>query len=116
MADEQQAKDLGALIYSQGKTLPMTDEFHTAPFKEQEWMITGWTEAQDKYFKRERASCACPTLKDLAEQVIGPKSIDALSHLVKPQIIKLHDDGDLTVKSEGKLYVVTTEGKIFEEK
>lgn len=32
------------------------------------------------------------------------------------EIINRHDDGDLTVLSQDKLYVVTTDGKLFEEK
>ncbi len=32
------------------------------------------------------------------------------------EIVQRHDDGDLTVSSGGKLYVVTTDGKIFEQR
>ena len=38
---------------------------------------------------------------------------EALKKLGKYSIIQTHDDGDLTVKSAGKLYVVTTDGKTF---
>ena len=31
-------------------------------------------------------------------------------------ILKIHDDGDLTVKCGGKKFMVTSEGDIFEEK
>lgn len=34
---------------------------------------------------------------------------------LQPQITKVHDDGDLTVKDKGANFVVTTEGKTFKE-
>jgi hypothetical protein len=40
----------------------------------------------------------------------------ALFKLGTYEVLKVHDDGDLTVRSGGKLWVVTTDGKIFEEK
>lgn len=31
------------------------------------------------------------------------------------EILKIHDDGDLTIKCRGKRFVVTTEGEVFKE-
>jgi len=45
-----------------------------------------------------------------------PKRDEALSKLGKFTIAEVHDDGDLTVRSADKLYVVTTDGKTFEQK
>jgi hypothetical protein len=45
-----------------------------------------------------------------------PKRDEALNKLGKVSIVEVHDDGDLTVRSGGKLYVVTTDGKTFEQK
>lgn len=45
----------------------------------------------------------------MAEQATIPK------HLEPCEILKVHDDGDLTLKCQGKGYVVTTEGEVFKE-
>jgi len=45
-----------------------------------------------------------------------PKRDEALSKLGKFTIAEVHADGDLTVRSADKLYVVTTDGKTFEQK
>lgn len=36
-------------------------------------------------------------------------------YLGKCEILKVHDDGDLTIKCVDKKYVVTTEGEVFKE-
>ena len=36
-------------------------------------------------------------------------------HLGKCEILKVHDDGDVTAKCGDKKYVVTTEGELFKE-
>lgn len=43
-----------------------------------------------------------------------PKRDEALEKLKPYSIAHIHDDGDLTIISSGKLYVVTTEGQVFE--
>ena len=45
-----------------------------------------------------------------------PKRDEALKKLGKFTIAEVHGDGDLTIRSDDKLYVVTTEGKTFEQK
>jgi uncharacterized membrane protein (UPF0127 family) len=45
-----------------------------------------------------------------------PKRTEALHKLKGYDVIHVHDDGDLTVRSRGKFYVVTTEGQTFEQK
>lgn len=35
--------------------------------------------------------------------------------LGKCNIIKIHDDGDLSIKCAGKNYIITTEGSVFRE-
>jgi len=45
-----------------------------------------------------------------------PKRTEALEKLRGYDVIHVHDDGDLTVRSRGKFYVVTTEGQTFEQK
>ena len=45
-----------------------------------------------------------------------PKRTEALEKLKGYDVIHVHDDGDLTVRSRGKFYVVTTEGQTFEQK
>lgn len=40
---------------------------------------------------------------------------ETLKRLGSYKVVQQHDDGDLTVKSAGKLYVVTTDGRLFEE-
>jgi len=42
-----------------------------------------------------------------------PKRTEALCKLGAYDVIHVHDDGDLTVASRGKLYVVTTDGQTF---
>jgi uncharacterized membrane protein (UPF0127 family)/antirestriction protein ArdC len=53
---------------------------------------------------------------DLLKPCRFPLRTQALNTLTGYDIVHVHDDGDLTVRSQGKLYVVTTEGKIFEQK
>jgi uncharacterized membrane protein (UPF0127 family) len=45
-----------------------------------------------------------------------PRRTEALVKLKGYDVIEVHDDGDLTVRSRGKFYVVTTEGQTFEQK
>ncbi len=45
-----------------------------------------------------------------------PKQAEALMKLPGYEVLQYHDDGDLTVKSQGKFWVVTTEGQAFERK
>lgn len=45
-----------------------------------------------------------------------PKRDKALEKLGDFTIAQVHDDGDLTIRSGGKLWVVTTEGQTFEER
>jgi len=45
-----------------------------------------------------------------------PKRKESLKKLGDYKVIETHDDGDLTVESNGKLWVVTTEGQTFEQK
>jgi len=42
-----------------------------------------------------------------------PKREAALRSFGLYKVMEYHDDGDLTVKSRGKLFVVTTEGLVF---
>ncbi len=44
-----------------------------------------------------------------------PLQTEALRKLGDHTVVTLHDDGDVTVKSQGKLYVVTTGGTTFEQ-
>jgi len=44
-----------------------------------------------------------------------PQRTAALAKLKGYDVIYVHDDGDLTVRSRGKLYVVTTEGQAFKQ-
>ncbi len=44
-----------------------------------------------------------------------PRRTGALNGLGTYDIVHVHDDGDLTVRSRGKLYVVTTDGNVFEQ-
>ena len=44
-----------------------------------------------------------------------PKREEALRDLGEYKVVEYHDDGDLTVTSQGRLYVVTTEGQTFEQ-
>jgi uncharacterized membrane protein (UPF0127 family) len=44
-----------------------------------------------------------------------PKRTEALDRLGVYDVVHLHGDGDLTVHSRGKLYVVTTEGEVFKQ-
>jgi hypothetical protein len=43
------------------------------------------------------------------------KQDDALRCLGEHKVVQQHDDGDLTVQSGKDLYVVTTDGKVFQE-
>jgi hypothetical protein len=54
------------------------------------------------------------TIESLGRQF--PKLKEALFKLGDYELVQVHDDGDLTVRSGGKLWVVTTNGKIFEQK
>jgi hypothetical protein len=53
---------------------------------------------------------------DLLSPQRFPKRTRALNKLKGYDVIYVHDDGDLTVRSRGKLYVVTNEGQIFEQR
>jgi uncharacterized membrane protein (UPF0127 family)/antirestriction protein ArdC len=53
---------------------------------------------------------------DLLKPCKFPKRTQALNKLNRYEVVHVHDDGDLTVRSRGKLYVVTTEGELFEQK
>lgn len=44
-----------------------------------------------------------------------PKRDEAIQKLGKVTVAEVRDNGDLTVRSAGKLYVVTTEGQTFEQ-
>ena len=44
-----------------------------------------------------------------------PQRTGALNKLGVYDVVHVHDDGDLTVRSHGELYVVTTDGKVFEQ-
>ncbi len=44
-----------------------------------------------------------------------PKRTEALNKLGVYDVIHVHDDGDLTVRSRGKLHVVTTDGEVFKQ-
>jgi uncharacterized membrane protein (UPF0127 family) len=42
-----------------------------------------------------------------------PKRDEALKRLGRVTVVQIHDDGDLTVRSQGRLFVVTTDGEVF---
>ena len=44
-----------------------------------------------------------------------PKRTGALNKLGVYDVVHVHDDGDLTVRSRDKLYVVTTDGEVFRQ-
>jgi uncharacterized membrane protein (UPF0127 family) len=52
---------------------------------------------------------------DLLNPMRFPKRTEALDRLGVHDVVHVHDDGDLTVHSRGKLYVVTTEGEVFKQ-
>lgn len=50
MDREIELKALGAKIHNEGKTLPMTDEWHALTSEiERQWMIDGWMEAYNEW-------------------------------------------------------------------
>jgi len=53
----------------------------------------------------------------LMQKSIGDKRVAAaLEKIGKHEVVKVHDDGDLTIKdAKGCFYVVTTEGQTFIE-
>ena len=53
--------------------------------------------------ERKDPSIKPATIPERLEKLVGDKC----------DIIKIHDDGDLTVDCNGTLYVVTTEGEVF---
>ena len=71
------------------------------------------TEALKRHIERAHGEAREATLLDPKR---FPKRTEALKKLKGYEIVEVHDDGDLTVSSQGKLYVVTTEGQIFEQK
>jgi len=44
-----------------------------------------------------------------------PKRFGALKHFPGYRVLKRHDDGDLTIKSDGKKFLITTTGEMFEQ-
>lgn len=50
-----------------------------------------------------------------ADEKDYPQQTEALQKLGQYTVVDLHKDGDVTVKSQGKLYVVTTAGSVFEQ-
>ena len=45
-----------------------------------------------------------------------PQRTGALKKIGSYDVVHVHDDGDLTVRSHGELYVITTDGKVFAQK
>jgi len=44
-----------------------------------------------------------------------PEQAKVPEYLGKCEVLKIHDDGDLTIRCEGKKHIVTTEGEVFRE-
>ena len=80
---------------------------------EQEEMKQGET-YHDAHLDALKAETTIKTPEHLAEKVqeIRERPAKKGNH---PKIVKVHDDGDLTVKKGDTNYVVTTEGKTFKE-
>ena len=80
---------------------------------EQEEMKQGET-YHDAHLDALKAETTIKTPEHLAEKVqeIRERPAKKGNH---PKIVKVHDDGDLTVKKGDANYVVTTEGKTFKE-
>lgn len=54
-------------------------------------------------------------LKIKQSRNLYPKRFGALKHFPQYRILKRHDDGDLTIKSDEKKFLVTTQGEIYEQ-
>ena len=52
------------------------------------------------------------TGQDAIRKMTGSKIVEELSTC---QVLKTHDDGDLTLKCKDAKYIVTTDGKTFKE-
>jgi len=80
------------------------------------------SEALRRHIEQEHRSEYLSKLPQTAEEIAlldpkrFPKRTEALKKLKGYEVVEVHDDGDLTVRSQGKLYVVTTEGQVFEQK
>lgn len=56
-----------------------------------------------------------PYWKAHKDALVSEKNNTVKMPEAEPEITKVHDDGDLTVRHKGTNYVVTTEGKTFKE-
>jgi len=87
-----------------------------SPFKTGEEAINREEEIGKYYsWKLKRVDLTPQEISLLAPERF-PRRTDALIKLKGYDVIEVHDDGDLTVRSRGKFYVVTTEGQTFEQK
>ncbi len=85
------------------------------PFESKEVAIKREEEIGEYYgWKLKRAELT-KAQEDLLDPQRFPKRREALDKLRGYDVVEVHDDGDLTVRSRGKLYVVTTEGQMFEQ-
>jgi len=86
-----------------------------SPFKTREEAIKREEEIGKYYGWKLKRVEFTPQEISLLDPQRFPKQTEALVKLRGYDMIEVHDDGDLTVRSRGKLYVVTTEGRIFEQ-
>lgn len=76
----------------------------------------GSPESKEMLSRLAELATGCGYEKDTkGDYVQFPKQEEVLEKIGPFEIIKEHDDGDLTVRRGGKLYVITTEGQTFEQ-
>ena len=55
-----------------------------------------------------------PTPPNSTKEIASDRQAEALKKIGPHEVIKTHDDGDLTIKdAHGCLHVITTEGELF---
>jgi len=85
------------------------------PFDSKEAAVKREEEIGEYYgWKLKRAELT-KAQEDLLDPQRFPKGQEALDKLRGYDVVEVHNDGDLTVRSRSKLYVVTTEGQMFEQ-
>jgi uncharacterized membrane protein (UPF0127 family) len=86
-----------------------------SPFKTGEEAINREEEIGQYYGWKLKRVEFTPQQISLLDPQRFPRRTEALVKLRGYDVIEVHDDGDLTVRSRGKFYVVTTGGQTFEQ-
>jgi hypothetical protein len=72
-------------------------------------------EKTEKPYVIDKLTPSSPKAKVLLKTKYFPKRDEAVKSLHNPKVVEVHDDGDLTVKKNKSLFVITTQGQTFRQ-